>query len=193
MTTIIHHKIEKIKKKVNPKIAQDILNLMKPYLDRINHSSDYYKLKSLAIDMNKVNIKVKKDVERLLEMFKIAAQNKIEKKIKQIHGLDNVKNYEAKDIGVFTHKHRIKQDCLATIRDSIYGRYVVNLSIEDFKLITKNAKKAKDPVDSKTAELVEEINDFLRANTERIEARENAERVSAFAKSQNFGDDLRWK
>ena len=89
--------ISETKKKVNPKIAKDIENLMKPHLERIVKSSDYYKLRTLSMDVDKTNIKVKKDVLRLLELFKLAARQKIEKNIQRIQSQDN-KYYDKQNI-----------------------------------------------------------------------------------------------
>ena len=80
--------IRRYKKRVNPKIAEDIANIIKPYWKLINKSSDYYKLRTLAIDVDRINVRVKEDVQRLLEMFKHAAWAKIDEKIKRLHNAD---------------------------------------------------------------------------------------------------------
>src|SRR3989338_619312 len=136
-------KIEKYRKRVNPKIAKDISTIIKPYWDLINKSSDYYKLRTLAIDVGKINIKVKEDVERLLEAFKDAAFAKIEKKIKHLYGNEKIKDYNTKNIKGFLEKHQIDSIYYSTLFNAIYGKMLVNLGLEDFKLITNNAKKAK--------------------------------------------------
>ncbi len=140
---MIKAKIEKCKKKVNPKIAKDIENLMKPHLERIGKSSDYYKLRTLSMDVNKINIKVKKDVLRLLELFKLAARQKIEKKIKNINDSDETRNYSIKNLRGFLEKHKINNIYYSALFNAIYGKMMVNLGLEDFKMVTKNAKKAK--------------------------------------------------
>ena len=131
------------KKKVNPKIVKDIENLIKPYWRLIDKSSDYYKLKALAMDVQKINIKVKKDVEDLLSEFKIAAWDKIKKKIKHIHDSDETRNYSIKNLRGFLEKHKIDNIYYSALFNAIYGSMMVNLGLEDFKLITNNAKKAK--------------------------------------------------
>ena len=131
------------KKRVNPKIAKDIENLIKPYWKLIDKSSDYYKLQALAIDVDKINIKVKKDVEDLLMEFKIAAWDKIKKKIKHIHDSDEARNYSIKNLRGFLEKHKIDNIYYSALFNAIYGSMMVNLGLEDFKLITKSAKKAK--------------------------------------------------
>ena len=92
------NKISEYKKRVNPKIAKDISNIIKPYWQLINKSSDYYKLRSIGIDVGKINIKVKEDVERLLDAFKDAAFDKIEKKVQHLYGNDKIKDYNTKNI-----------------------------------------------------------------------------------------------
>ena len=136
-------KIEKYKKRVNPKIAKDIESLIKPYWELIDKSSDYYKLRTLAIDIDRVNIKVKKDVDKLLLMLKIAARQKIGKKIKRLYGSDKTKDYSMKNIKGFLGKHQIGRIYYSALFNAIYGKMLVNLGLEDFKLITNNAKKAK--------------------------------------------------
>ena len=131
------------KKRVNPKIVKDIQNLIKPYWKLIDKSSDYYKLQALAIDVDKINIKVKKDVEDLLMEFKIAAWAKIKKKIKHIHDSDEARNYSIKNLRGFLEKHNIDNIYYSALFNAIYGSMMVNLGLEDFKLITNNAKKAK--------------------------------------------------
>ena len=140
---MIKAKIEKYKKRVNPKIAKDIANIIKPYWELINKSSDYYKLRTLAIDVSKINIKVKEDVERLLEAFKDAAFDKIHKKIQHLYGKDKIREYNTKNIKGFLEKHNIDLIYYSTIFNAIYGKMMINLGLEDFKLITNNAKKAK--------------------------------------------------
>ena len=140
---MIKAKIEKYKKRVNPKIAKDIENLINPYWEMIDKSSDYYKLRTLAIDIDKVNIKVKEDVDNLLLMFKIAARQKIEKKIKRLYGIDKTKDYSIKNIKGFLEKHQIDSIYYSILYNAIYGKMMINLGLEDFKLITNNAKKAK--------------------------------------------------
>ena len=130
-------------KQVNPKIAKDIAEVIRPYWELINKSSDYYKLRTLAIDVGKINIKVKEDVEKLLESFKNAAFDKIDKKIKHIHGSDKAKDYSVKNIKAFFEKHKIDLIYYSTLFNALYGSMMINLSLEDFKLITNNAKKAK--------------------------------------------------
>lgn len=129
--------------RVNPKITKDISNIIKPYWELINKSSDYYKLRTLAIDVSKINIKVKEDVERLLEAFKDAAFDKIEKKIQHLYGKDKIREYNIKNVKGFLEKHRIKLIHYSTLFNAIYGNMMINLGLEDFKLITNNAKKAK--------------------------------------------------
>src|SRR3989338_10586823 len=136
-------KIEKYKKRVNPKIAKDIESLIKPYWELIDKSSDYYKLLTLAIDIDRVNIKVKKDVDKLLLMLKIAARQKIGKKIKRLYGSDKTKDYSMKNIKGFLGKHQIGRIYYSALFNAIYGKMMINLGLEDFKLITNNAKKAK--------------------------------------------------
>lgn len=136
-------KIEKYKKRVNPKIAKDIASVIKPYWDLINKSSDYYKLQTLAIDVGKINVKVKEDVERLLEAFKDAAFDKIEKKIQHLYGKDKIREYNTKNIKGFLEKHKIGLVYYPALFNAIYGEMMINLGLEDFKLITNNAKKAK--------------------------------------------------
>ena len=136
-------KIEKYKRRVNPKIAKDISSIIKPYWDLINKSSDYYKLRTLAIDVGKINIKVKEDVERLLEAFKDAAFDKIHKKIQHLYGKDKIREYNTKNIKGFLEKHNIDLIYYSTIFNAIYGKMMINLGLEDFKLITNNAKKVK--------------------------------------------------
>ena len=133
----------KCKKRVNPKIAKDISNIIKPYWELINKSSDYYKLRTLAIHVGKINIKVKEDVERLLEAFKDAAFDKIDKKIQHLYGKDKIREYNAKNIMGFLEKHKIKLIHYSTLFNAIYGKMMINLGLEDFMLITNNAKKSK--------------------------------------------------
>src|SRR3989338_2883816 len=135
--------IRRYKKRVNPKIAEDISNIIKPYWELINKSSDYYKLRTLAIHVDKINIKVKEDVERLLEAFKDAAFDKIDKKIQHLYGKDKIREYNTKNIKGFLEKHKIDLIYYSTIFNAIYGKMMINLGLEDFKLITNNAKKAK--------------------------------------------------
>ena len=137
------HYIRKYKKRVNPKIVKDIANIIKPYLKLINKSSDYYKLRTLAIDVGKINIKVKEDVERLLESFKDAAFDKIDKKIQHLYGKDKIREYNTRNIKGFLEKHNIDLIYYSTLFNAIYGKMMINLGLEDFKLITNNAKKAK--------------------------------------------------
>ena len=109
MGKVTKAEIENYKKKVNPKIARDISDIIKPYWKLIDKSSDYYKLQSLGIDIGKINIKVKKDVERLLLAFQKAAWDKIDEKIKRIEGTDRIKDYNLDHIRYFLCKHKI--DC----------------------------------------------------------------------------------
>ena len=136
-------KIEKYKNGVNPKIAKDIAGIIKPYWDLINKSSDYYKLRTLAIDVGKINVKVKEDVERLLMAVQHAAWEKIEKKIKRLYGSDKTRYYSIKNIKGFLEKHKIDLAYYSALFNAIYGKMMINLSLEDFKMITNNAKKAK--------------------------------------------------
>ena len=134
--------ISETKKKVNPKIAKDIENLMKHHLERIVKSSDYYKLRTLSMDVDKTNIKVKKDVLRLLELFKLAARQKIEKKIQRIQSQEN-KDYGKQEIEQFLNRNKIKSKMIALIYGFIYGKCVMDIGMEDFKIITRNARTAK--------------------------------------------------
>jgi len=151
------------RKKVNPKIAKDISNIIKPYWKLIDNSSDYYKLRTLSIEISKINIKVKKDVEVLLGQFKKAAWQKIEKKIKNIHDSDETRNYSIKNLRRFLEKNKINNIYYSALFNAIYGKMMVNLGLEDFKLITKNAKKAKfysfgvSPVDKADALLKQKL------------------------------------
>lgn len=146
-------KIEKYKKKVNPKISKDISNIFRPYWRLINKSSDYYKLKSIGIDIGRINVKVKKGVERLLEAFKAAALDKIEEKIKCIHQSE-------KAIGRMDKPRfpKINKKYWPLLYNSMFGKMVVNLSYEDFKMIIHKNRKIdfhslkfdkKDDMDSK--------------------------------------------
>ena len=136
-------RINKYKKKVNPKIAKDISNIIKPYWELIAKSSDYYKLRTLAIDIDKIRVDVKEDVQRLLESVKLAAWAKIEEKISRIHGADRKREYNIKNLRVFLHKHKIDNIYYSILFNAIYGKMMINLGLEDFRLITNNAKKAK--------------------------------------------------
>lgn len=140
--TKIQSKINKIQKKINPRIAKDIENLIKPYWELIGKSSDYYKLRTLAIDIDKLNIQVKKDVENLLLMFKIAARQKIEEKLKKFHESGKNNKYNITHIRKFIESHKIDSDYYSVLYNSIYGKMMVNLGLEDFKVITWCAKKA---------------------------------------------------
>lgn len=131
------------KKKVNPKIAKDISDIFKPYWAIINKSSDYYKLKSIGIDINKINIRVKEDVQRLLEAVKLAAWAKIDKKIKRLHGIDRKREYNIKNLRTFLAKHKIDNAYYSILFNAIYGKMLINLGLEDFKMVTNNAKKAR--------------------------------------------------
>ena len=135
--------IRRYKKRVNPKIAEDIANIIKPYWELINKSSDYYKLRTLAIDADRINIRVKEDVQRLLEMFKHAAWAKIDEKIKRLHSADRELEYSIKNLRAFLEKHKIDKVYYLILFNAIYGKMMINLGLEDFKLITNNAKKAK--------------------------------------------------
>ena len=139
----MRNRINQYKKGVNPKIVKNISNIIKPYWSLIDNSSDYYKLKSIGIDIGKINIKVKEDVERLLEAFKDAAFDKIDKKIQHLYGKDKIREYNTKNIKGFLEKHKIDLIYYSTIFNAIYGKMMINLGLEDFKLITNNAKKAK--------------------------------------------------
>ena len=136
-------KIEKYKKRVNPKIAKDISDIIKPYWELIDKSSDYYKLRTLAIDVGKIRIDVKEDVQRLLEAVKLAAWAKIDKKIKRLHGADKKQDYHIKNLKIFLGKHNIDNVYYSILFNAIYGKMMINLGLEDFKLITNKAKKAK--------------------------------------------------
>lgn len=127
--------------KVNPRIARDIKNLIKPYLKLINKSSDYYKLHSLAHDIERINIRVNKDVVKLLVLSKLAAQQKIEKKIQRLQYREL--EYSKKELGQFLHRNKINSKIVDLICGFIYGTNLINLCWEDFKIITKNAKSAK--------------------------------------------------
>ena len=135
-------KIEKYKKRVNPKIAKDISDIIKPYWELIDKSSDYYKLRTLAIDVGKIRIDVKEDVQRLLEAVKLAAWAKIDKKIKRLHGADKKQDYHIKNLKIFLGKHNIDNVYYSILFNAIYGKMMINLGLEDFKLITNKAKKA---------------------------------------------------
>jgi len=135
--------IRKYKKRVNPKIAKDITNIIKPYWELINKSSDYYKLRTLAIDADRINIRVKEDVQRLLEMFKHAAWAKIDEKIKRLHSADRELEYSIKNLRAFLEKYKLDNVYYSILFNAIYGKMMINLGLEDFKLITNNAKKAK--------------------------------------------------
>ena len=135
--------IRKYKKRVNPKIAKDISNIIKPYWELISKSSDYYKLRTLAIDVDRINVRVKEDVQRLLEMFKHAAWAKIDEKIERLHDVDRKQEYSIKNLRAFLEKHKIDKVYYSILFNAIYGKMMINLGLEDFKLITNNAKKAK--------------------------------------------------
>ena len=135
--------IRKYKKRVNPKIAKDITNIIKPYWELINKSSDYYKLRTLAIDADRINIRVKEDVQRLLEVFKHAVWAKIDEKIERLHSADRKLEYSTKNLRAFLEKYKIDSIYYSTLFNAIYGKMMINLGLEDFKLITNNAKKAK--------------------------------------------------
>ena len=137
------NKISEYKKRVNPRIAKDISSIIKPYWQLINKSSDYYKLRSIGIGIGKINIKVKKDVEVLLDAFKDAAYDKIRKKIQLLHGNNKIKDYNPRSIRKFLKDHKIDNIYYSILFNAIYGKMTVNLGLEDFHLITKNAKKAK--------------------------------------------------
>ncbi|MDO8740412.1 MAG: hypothetical protein Q7J54_02425 [Candidatus Woesearchaeota archaeon] len=137
------HYICRYKSKVNPKIAKDITNIIKPYWDLINKSSDYYKLRTLAVNVNRINFRVKEDVERLLTVFKHAIRCKIEKRIDQLYGAGKTKDYNIRNIKQFLEKHKIDNIYYSAIFNAIYGNILINLSLEDFKMITNNARKAK--------------------------------------------------
>ena len=134
--------IEKFKKSVNPRIAKDISNIIKPYWELIDKSSDYYKLRALALDVGRINVKVKEDVERLLEAVKLAAWAKIDKKIKRIHGNGKKQEYNLQNLNAFLSKHEVDIVYATILRNAIKGNMVVNLSLEDFMMITNNAKTA---------------------------------------------------
>ena len=79
----------------------------------------------------------------LLGQFKKAARQKIQKKIKNIHDSDETRDYSIKNLRRFLEKHKINNVYYSALFNAIYGKMMVNLGLEDFKLITKNAKKAK--------------------------------------------------
>ena len=136
-----HAKIENYKQKVNPKIARDIKNLIKPYIKLINKSSNYYNLRSLAHRIDRIGVRVNADVTKLLLLSKQAAQQEIEKKIQRIESRE--KEYTKKELEEFLHNNRIKSRLSTMIGGLTYGKNVINLDLEDFKVITKNAKSAK--------------------------------------------------
>ena len=135
-------KIDKYKKSVNPKIAKDISDIIKPYWELIGKSSDYYKLRTLAIDIGKIRVEVKEDVERLLEAFKIAVRKKISKKLKKLHGIEKKDEYKLQDINSFFSRHDVDHVYKTILRNAIKGDMVINLSLEDFMMITRKAKGA---------------------------------------------------
>ena len=135
--------IRRYKKRVDPKIAEDIANIIKPYWELINKSSDYYKLRTLAIDVDRINVRVKEDVQRLLEMFKHAAWAKIDEKIERLHDVDRKQEYSIKNLRAFLEKYKLDNVYYSILFNAIYGKMMINLGLEDFKLITNNAKKAK--------------------------------------------------
>lgn len=135
--------IRKYKNRINPKIAKDIASIIKPYWELINKSSDYYKLRTLAIDVGKINIKVKEDVEYLLFLCQKAVQFRIEKKINRIEEKDKTKDFNITNIKDFLDKHNMSRNYYRILFNAIYGNMIINLGLEDFKLITDNANKVK--------------------------------------------------
>ena len=135
-------RIQIYKKKINPRIAKDISDIIQPYCEIISNSSDYYKLRTIGISIGKINIKVKEDVERLLDAFKEAAYVKINEKIKHISSADKTKNFNIKNLKRFLKEQNIDLVYYPILHNSIYGKMVINLALEDFKLITHNTKKA---------------------------------------------------
>lgn len=129
--------IEKYRNKVNPRISKDISSIFKPYWQLINKSSDYYKLRSIGIDIGRINIKVKKDVENLLEAFKKAALARIEEKASKVHAKDE--DIEKNNINF----PKISKKHWPLLYNSMFGKMVVNLSYEDFKIITNRANKIR--------------------------------------------------
>jgi len=140
---MIKAEIANYKKRVNPKIARDISDIIKPYWKLIDNSSDYYKLRTLAFDIRRINIKVKKDVELLLGAFQKAAWQKIEGKIKRIEGTGKDKDFNSKNIKEFLDKHNIDGSYYRILLNAINENILINLCLEDFKLITNKIKKAK--------------------------------------------------
>ena len=82
-------------------------------------------------------------VQRLLEAVKLAAWAKIDKKIKRIHGIDRKREYNIKNLRAFLDQHKIDNVYYSILFNAIYGKMMINLGLEDFKLITNNAKNAK--------------------------------------------------
>ena len=139
----MRNRINEYKKRVNPKIAKDISKLIKPYFGKINSTSDVYKLQSLAMEIGKINIRVKKDVDNLLLAFQIAARDKIANKIKTLRLKEKPTGYSTKTIREFLQYHKIDNVYYSILFNAIYGKMMINLGLEDFKMVAFEAKKAK--------------------------------------------------
>ena len=85
---------------------------------------------------------VKENAQNLPELLKLAAQQKIKKKIRSLQKQEN-RGYSKKELEQFLKRNKINSKIISLIYSFIYKKYIVNLSLEDFKIITKNTKAAK--------------------------------------------------
>lgn len=85
---------------------------------------------------------VKENAQNLPELLKLAAQQKIKKKIRSLQKQEN-RGYSKKELEQFLKRNKINSKIISLIYRFIYKKYIVNLSLEDFKIITKNASTAK--------------------------------------------------
>lgn len=133
--------LKKQEEKINPKIAEEIKSLFKPYGKVIHETEGFYKLQFLARQTASINLNVNDDVLRFFQIFRGIYLNKIFRKIKLHHKKDRNPDFSLKDVEATMKKNRIGGDFSKIIANAITKPAAFNLSLEDCYIAFKNCTK----------------------------------------------------
>src|SRR3989344_5503822 len=114
--------------KVDEKLTAGITAVFKPYEASIKDIESHYKLKTLAMQADSLNLSVNKDLVRFFE----SCQRKVIRQIyRQIESRKEEPEFSLENIKLILKENKIEKEVSSTVISAINSPMLISLSLED--------------------------------------------------------------
>jgi len=124
--------------KVDEKLTAGITAVFKPYEASIKDIESHYKLKTLAMQADSLNLSVNKDLVRFFE----SCQRKVIRQIyRQIESRKEEPEFSLENIKLILKENKIEKEVSSTVISAINSPMLISLSLEDCYMAFKKSSK----------------------------------------------------